>query len=229
MTRTLVLTCFPLLASAAASRDGLEDARDRQDRAALQKIASDRLAQAEGNAGNGRALYQAAVAHLYLAEVALEVRDRNAAKGAAETGIRAAEKAVALQPANAEYHRVLGTLCGQIIPANVLAGFKYGRCAMEEVNKAVELAPKSAEAFMSRGVGNYYLPASFGGGPELALKDLERAAQLGPKSSDVQVWLGLVLRKLNRNTDARKAFQRALELNPNRLWAKQQLEKTPAP
>jgi hypothetical protein len=42
------------------------------------------------------------------------------------------------------------------------------------------------------------------------------------------MWLGLALRKANRNGEARKEFQRALELNPSRVWAKQQLDKTPA-
>jgi len=45
---------------------------------------------------------------------------------------------------------------------------------------------------------------------------------------DAYLWLGLAMRKANRNADARKAFTKSLELNPNRLWAKQQLDKTPA-
>jgi Flp pilus assembly protein TadD len=40
--------------------------------------------------------------------------------------------------------------------------------------------------------------------------------------------LGLSLRKENRDAEARQAFTKSLELNPNRVWAKQQLEKTPA-
>jgi hypothetical protein len=36
-----------------------------------------------------------------------------------------------------------------------------------------------------------------------------------------------VLRKLNRNAEARQAIQKSLELNPQRVWARQQLEKTP--
>jgi hypothetical protein len=36
------------------------------------------------------------------------------------------------------------------------------------------------------------------------------------------------LRKQNQNPEAREAFGKALELNPNRIWVKQQLDKTPA-
>ena len=98
---------------------------------------------------------------------------------AAEAGIAAAQKAVSLKPGNAEYHRLLGTLCGQVVPGNVLLAFKYGKCAQDSVNKAVELDPKSAIAYLSRGVGNYYLPAQFGGGPEQAIKDFEKALARG--------------------------------------------------
>ena len=169
-----------------------------------------------------------AVAQSYLAEVATELKDKNGGKSAAEIGIKAAEKAVSLKPAVAEHHRILGTLCGQVIPANVLAGLKYGRCALDSINKAIELDPKSAVAYVSRGVGNYYLPAAFGGGPDVALKDFEKAIQLDPKLAEAQLWIGLTLRKLNRNADARAALAKSLQLNPDRIWTKQQLEKTPA-
>ena len=115
-----------------------------------------------------------------------------------------------------------------MIPANVLAGLKYGKCAMEEVSRAVELDPKSSAAWMSHAVGNYYLPPSFGGGPDKALADIEKALQLDPKSADAWFWKGLILRKLNRNAEARQAFEKSLALNPERVWARQQLEKTPA-
>jgi hypothetical protein len=41
------------------------------------------------------------------------------------------------------------------------------------------------------------------------------------------LWLALSLRKENRNAEARQAFAKSLELNPNRIWTRQQLEKTP--
>jgi tetratricopeptide (TPR) repeat protein len=110
----------------------------------------------------------------------------------------------------------------------VLAGLKYGRCALDSLNKAIELDPKSAIAYVSRGVGNYYLPAAFGGGPEVALKDLAKAIQLDPKLAEAHLWTGIALRKLNRHSEARAALAKAMQLNPNRVWAKQQLDKTPA-
>ncbi len=206
----------------------LKQARDGQDREALERIASQMQAAAQGRPEDPAAQYRAALAELVRAEVLMEQRDRNGARAAAEAGIRAAEKAVALKPSSGEYHRVLGALCAQVIPANPLLGLRYGKCAIEEVSRALELEPKSADGWLGRGVGNYYLPESFGGGAELALKDIETALQLDPSHADAWLWKGIVLRKLNRNGEARQAIERSLKLNPARVWARQQLEKTPA-
>jgi tetratricopeptide (TPR) repeat protein len=216
---------YALLAAAPSS---WKNARDAQDRTALDKIVTEAGTQAQAKPNDAEAQYAAALARFYQSEVALELKDKAGARSAAEAGIRFAEKAVALAPKSGENHRILGTLCGQVIPANVLLGMKYGKCALDEVNKAIELEPKSSQAYLSRGVGNYYLPAQFGGGPELAVKDFQKAIELDPKNADAYLWLGVALRKLNRNAEANTAIAHSLKLNPNRLWAKQQLEKTPA-
>ncbi len=210
-----------LVALTAWGASDLESARDRQDRAALEKLA----AQAPGD--DAAALHRTALAWSYVAEVAQEQRDKAAVKRAAEAGIRAAERAVALKPDVAEYHRLLATLYGQIIPVNVLANLGYGKKAQDEIAKALERDPKLASAYVTRGVGNYYLPSAFGGGVEVAIRDFQKAIELNPKSDEAWLWLGLAQRKANRNGDARKAFSKSLELNPNRVWTQQQLEKTP--
>ncbi len=221
-----LLLTVPLLAHAT----DLDQARDTQDRGKLEQIANQSRAAAEKQTQNGEAHYRLALAQSYLAEVAIEVGEGKGpeAHPPQETDIKAAEKAVELKPDSAEYHRVLGTLCGQVIPANVLAGLKWGRCAQDEVAKAVQLDPKASINYVSRGVGNYYLPSTLGGGVELAIKDFQKAIELDPKSADAYVWLGIALRKANRNGDARKALEKAVALNPARTWAKQQLAKTPA-
>ena len=206
----------------------MQKARDAQDRGALQRLASQFAAAAGKQPNDVQAQYRLALAESYLAEIAIETGDKNQARAAAETGIKAAERATALQPSVAEYHRVLGTLCGQVIPANVLAGLKYGRCAQDEVNKAVQLDPRAAMNYVSRGVGNYYLPAAMGGGVDAAIKDFQKAIELDPRSAEAHLWLGIALRKANRNADAHKELQKAVDLDPARGWAKQQLAKTPA-
>jgi tetratricopeptide (TPR) repeat protein len=217
-----------LFATSAFNDGELIKARDRQDRPALEKLAGDLRALADKDPKDAAAQYRFALAESYFAEVAIETRDKAAAKNAAQTGIDAAERAVNLKGDSSEYQRLLGTLCGQAISANGLAALKYGKCALNAVNRAIELDPKSSNNYLSRGVGNYYLPPAFGGGIELAIKDFRKAIDLSPKNADAWLWLGVALRKDNQHAEAHKAIAKSLELNPNRLWAKQQLDKTPA-
>ena len=221
-----------LLASALAATllaaAPLQEARDRQDRATLESMVAASAAAAKARPKDAEAQYHLALAHSYLAEVAIEVHDKPRAFAAAESGIEAAERAVDLKPNSAEYNRILGTLCGQAVSSAGLAGLRHGRCALESVDKAVQLDPKSSDVRLSHGVGMYYLPSAFGGGVDQAIRDFRKAIALNPNSADAWLWLGIALRKSNQPAEARKAIEKALELNPNRLWARQQLDKTTA-
>jgi tetratricopeptide (TPR) repeat protein len=208
--------------------DDLEKLRDRQDRAALNQSAAALSAAAEKSPNDANAWYRAAIAQSLLAEVAMELNDKLGSQKAAEEGAKQADKAIALNPTNADYYRVEGTLCGQIIPANPIMGaLTYGRRAKDALDKAVEMNPKSPKAFIAHGVGYYYLPVNFGGGPENAMKDFRQALALDPKSAEAYLWIGIAQRKLKKNTEAREAFTKSLQLDPDRLWTKSMLDKTP--
>jgi tetratricopeptide (TPR) repeat protein len=224
-----VMISIFLMAALAVAPGALESARDRQDRPALEKQIAELGAAAQKAPHDAEAQYRVALASSYLAEISLELRDKSQAARVAESGIEAAERAIAINSRNAEYHRVLGTLCGQVVPANVLSAFSYGKRAREAINKALELDPKSSQAYLARGVGNYYLPDALGGGAALAIPDFRTAADLDPASAEPCLWLGLALRKEHHNAEARQALEKAMRLDPARLWIKQQLEKTPAP
>ena len=223
MMLTLILAGF----LAAAPVTPLESARDRQDVPALEKAVAGYSAEAAKAPGDAGAQYRLAEACSFLAEVAIEQRDKKKARAVAETGIGAAEKAITLKPEVAGYYRVLGTLYGQAI-TDIISGLKYGPRAKDAINKAVEKAPASAAVYVARGVGNYYLPAQVGGGPAVAIPDFRKAIQLDPRNGEAYLWLGIALRQSGQNAEARQALTKSLELNPNRVWAKQQLDKTPA-
>ena len=212
---------------AAAAPSLLEVARDKQDRLVLTDLAAQAGAAAAKAPNDPEIQYRSTLAYSYLAEVALELRDRKAGRQFAEQGIKFAEKTVALKPENAEYHRLLGTLYGQAV-TDIMSGLTYGPKAKDAINKAVEKAPKVSMMYVARGVGNYYVPAQLGGGAKLSIPDFQKAIELDPRNAEAYLWLGLSLRKENRDAEARQAFVKSLELNPNRVWAKQQLEKTPA-
>ncbi len=218
-----------LIAGASIPSKALKQARDGQDLPALQRIIASSEQAAKANEKSADAQYQVALADSYAAEVAMELRDKKKAEAFAEAGVDPARKAVAIDGNNAEYHRVLGGLCSQVIPANPLMGaMKYGQCARDEIQKAIQLNSNLAMAYVSRGVGLTYLPPSFGGGVDLALKDFDKAISIDGNLSEAFLWKGVALRKANRNAEGRQAFQKALQIDPNRLWAKQELDKTPA-
>lgn len=206
----------------------LEKARDRQDVETLNAGIAALKQAAAAKAGDAEAQYRLAVAGSLLAEAALERGDRSLAVKAAEEAIPAARRAVDLRPEASEHHRILGVLCGQVIPGNLLLAAKYARCAASSLEKAIQLAPNRWENYLSRGVGNYYLPEAFGGGVEKAIQDFRKAIELNANSAEAYLWLGIALRRAGRNGEARAALEKALALNPNRVWAKQQLAKTPA-
>lgn len=222
-----LLPVLLLAASLAAATSPLETARDMQDRAALEKMANDSFDAAAKVPNDPEAQYRAALASSYLAEVEIELHDKKPARAAAERGIKSAEKAVQLKP-DAEHYRVLATLYGQAI-TDIMSGLSYGPKAKDAINKAVEKAPNSSSVYVARGVGNYYLPAQLGGGANGAIPDFQKAIQLDPKNAEAYLWLGISLRQLHKEAEAREAFQKSMALNPNRVWVKQQLDKTPAP
>jgi tetratricopeptide (TPR) repeat protein len=216
-----------LAATLLASPTELESARDRQDRPTLEKQIAELTAAAQKAPHSGEAQYQVALAASYLAEVDLELRDKSQAARVAESGIQSADRAIEIDAKNPEYHRVLGTLCGQAVAGNLLLAFSYGKRSRDAINKALDLDPKSAEAYLARGIGNYYLPEGMGGGLSVAVPDLRKAIELNPTSAEAYLWLGLALRKEHHNAEARQAFSKSLELDPHRVWAREQFDKTP--
>lgn len=223
------LSILLLLAASPPWNADMEKARDAQDRARLERIAGQASSLADQQTADADIQYGAALANSTVAEVAEEVRDKARARSAAEAGMRYAERSVAIKGDVAEYHRLLGTLCGQAAGAvGGIGALKFGRCALDEVNRAVSLDPKAPLNYLSRGVGNYYLPTMLGGGVDLAIRDFQKAIDLDARLSEAHLWLGIALRKANRNGEARKAFEKAVALHPSRLWSQQQLEKTPA-
>jgi tetratricopeptide (TPR) repeat protein len=220
----------PVLVSAlfffAATHSPLETARDRQDPTALGKLLDAAAHSAQNAPNDAQAQYQAALAASYLAAVHIELHDRKRARDTAERGIVFGEKAVALKPDLGEFYRVLGTLYGQAI-ADFLSGMRYGPKAKDVIAKAVEKSPKSSNVYVARGVGNLYLPAQLGGGASVAIPDFRKAIEIDPKNAEAWIYLGVGLRNDKKEDEARQAFNKALQLNPDRFWVRQLLAKTP--
>jgi superkiller protein 3 len=211
----------------ASNPSPLDQARDRQDPAALGRLLEAAAASAEKAPSDAQAQYQAALAASYLAAVQVELHASKPVRtAAAERGIVFGERAVSLQPGIGEYYRVLGTLYGQAV-TDIVSGLRYGPKAKEAIARAVEKSPHSSNVYVARGVGNLYLPSQIGGGAEAAIPDFRKAIEIDPQNAEAWVYLGVALRMGKKEDDARKAFNKALELNPNRFWVRQLLVKRP--
>jgi tetratricopeptide (TPR) repeat protein len=227
--RALILCIIFTLPALAAEKDNLDKLLDHQDRAGLEQAAGTLHTAAAAKPAEGNGWYRAALAYSYAAEVAMEQRDKNGSEKFARTGAKDAEQAVSLTPNNAEYHRLLGTLYGQVIPANPLIGaLSFGKKAKDELEHAIALDPKSPRVWIAHGVGFFYLPVNMGGGAENAIKDYRKALGLDPKSWEAWLWTGVALKKDHQEKEAREAFQKSLDLNPDHVWTRQQLASVPA-
>ncbi len=221
------LLFFTASVGLAGTDPALIKARDAQDRPALDKLVGDAKSAADKSPKDADAQYRYALAASMQAEVALELKDKAGAARASSAGIPAAQAAIALKPDHADYYSVLGTLYGQGIPGNIFSAIGSGKRAQDAIAKAKQLDPRSAQAWIAEGVGFYYEPATFGGGPDPAIRSLKRALELDKNSAGAWLWLGLAHRRKQENTEARDCFTKSLAIDPNRVWAKEQLAKTP--
>jgi len=83
-------------------------------------IAESKAAAADAKAADAQ--YRLALANLTRRKSPWSYRDKEKSEAYAEAGAEPAQKALANNAGNAEYHRLMGQLCGQVIPANPLMG-----------------------------------------------------------------------------------------------------------
>ena len=127
---------------------------------------------------------------------------------------------------------VLAQLIG--LSGNPLAGMTMGPKSAGLVDRAMELEPKNPRVWLIRGMSAMFTPKMFGGGTDKATRDLRKAIELfqaehpvAPAPSwghpDAYIWLGQALQKDAKAEEARTAYQKALELQPENRWVQQVL------
>ena len=93
----------------------------------------------------------------------------------------------------------------------------------EAYDKAIELYPNHSGAYNHLGIALAKQMKL-----DEAIACYRKALELDPKNAEAYLWLGISLRQSNKDAEARAAFTKSLALAPNRVWTKQQLDKTPA-
>ena len=154
----------------------------------------------------------------WLCEAAEAKKDETLIKQAAKDGVAAAEKAAALNPKSSDAHWLVGYLLGRLIPHVFGGGMRYGKRAADEMDKAIELDPKNANACVSRAISYFYTPEAFGGSRDKAFEMLRKAVELDSQADTPHVWLALFFMEAHQNRQALDEILRARQINSNRAF-----------
>jgi tetratricopeptide (TPR) repeat protein len=133
-----------------------------------------------------------------------------------------------------ESHALLSTVLGEMIGADQSLDQTLGPLSGQEMQTAVAAGPLNPRVWLLRGIGTFYTPPQYGGGIANAESQLRRAVALfatdfpvAPAPSwgqaEAYAWLGQVLQKENKPTEAAAAYDRALALQPGYTWVKTEL------
>jgi cytochrome c-type biogenesis protein CcmH/NrfG len=214
------------VAVASAQPTGKEDAetvtarraRDRASVEELQKIVAKARREA-GEKKSAAAYVRQARFDVWLCE-AIESHEENSPlfKQTAEDGVSAAEQAVRLDPRSSEAHQLLGDLLSQLIPHVFGGGMRYGKRSTDELDKAIELDPRNADAYVSRAISYYYSPPSFGGDKQKAFEFLRRAVEIDPRADTPHVWLAMLDFDTGKQDEALSEIKLARAANPGRSF-----------
>jgi tetratricopeptide (TPR) repeat protein len=225
----LIIVCQALLSgqSAAIKQSSNESseviaARKARDHASvedLQRIVA-KAQQVAAEKNSFESYLRLALFEVWLCEAAEACLNNKLFKQAAEAGVAAAEKAVALNPKSSDAHQLLGDLLSQLIPHVYGGGMRYGQRAMDEMDQAIELDPKNINAYVSRAISYYYTPDSFGGSKSKAFEMLKKAVEIDSLADSPHIWLAIFHLDTGRRDEALSEINLALRANPERVFTK---------
>ncbi len=196
-------------------------ARDHADVEAL-RVATERARGEASQKNSFDAYLRLALLEDWMCEAAHAHQDNKPAKRAAQEGIAAAREAVKLNPNSSDAHWLLSELLGELIPHVFGGGPRYGPESTREAEKAIELNPRNAEAYLTRAHNYFFTPSMFGGSKPKAVEMLKKAIEIDPASDaagTAHIFLAQAYLDLGQRDDARREIQEALRLNPERRLA----------
>jgi tetratricopeptide (TPR) repeat protein len=217
-----LLSFWPAIAQKPAPENpdvvAARKARDRASVKDLQQLVES--VQRQATATNKFEAYaRLALFEMWLCEAIETHHDDTLFKKAAEDGVAAAEKAVALDPKSSDAHWLLGDLLNQLIPHVFGGGMRYGQRATNELDRAIELDPKNANAYVSRAISFYYTPESFGGSRTRAFELLKKAVNSDPAADSPHIWLALFQLDAGNKQEALREIKLALQANSERSFS----------
>jgi tetratricopeptide (TPR) repeat protein len=178
------------------------------------------------------------LAHYYLGYigyqmgVVVERMDKERAVAYLDTAVEHLEAAIQKDERLAEAYALLSSCYGIKISFSPLKGIILGPKSGSLMGKAKSLAPENPRVALLDAIGTYNTPAIFGGGKDKGFAGFKKAAELFDRWKDadslqpswgreeVYAWVGIAHLDRNEPIMARRAFEKALEINPDYGWVK---------
>jgi tetratricopeptide (TPR) repeat protein len=173
----------------------------------------------------------------YQMAVVVHLMDKESAPAYLDSSVEHLEKAIEKDDNLAEAHALLSSCYGMQISFSPMSGIWRGPKSGSEMAKAKSLSPENPRVALLGAIGTYNTPAMFGGGKEKGFEALKESAELFSRwkcidslqpdwgNEQVYAWIGLAHLDRNETILARKAFEKALEINPEYGWVKYVLIK----
>ncbi len=236
--RAVVLGLFVALPALAQDADSLIVQGKRMMAAGLNAADLDQVREArtlfERAANND---LRAAWAHYYVAQVdynlanLLAQHDKGEAADHLDSAIEHLKAAIEREE-SAEAYALLASVYGRKIGLKPLMGMFLGPKAGKALNQAKTLAPDNPRVVLTEAVSDFNTPKMFGGSKARAMEGFERAIGLFEQEEiadpllprwgheEAYAWLGIAYRNQGNPAAARRAFEQALEVNPDFGWVK---------
>ncbi len=178
--------------------------------------------------------YYMALADYRIVDFLLAAGEQN--KDASSEHLKAAvehlQEATRLDPQAAEAYSLLASAYGRQIGLSPIKGMVLGGRADKALRKAMQLAPNNPRVVLSSAISDFNTPKMFGGSKEEGLQGFQRAAELFAQEeptdpihpvwghSRTYAWLGIAYQDQGDLEQARAAFEKALEIDPDFGWVK---------
>lgn len=152
-----------------------------------------------------------------------------------EDAISHLEEAMKLDASFAEAAALLSSCYGQKIGYEPRLAMALGPKSAQMMAAAKNLQPGNPRVVLLEAISTYFTPANFGGSKEKALAGFRKAAELfaswQPADSlqpdwgreEVYAWIGLAHLDRDEPILAKRAFEKALAINPEYAWVKENL------
>lgn len=176
-------------------------------------------ARLKANGKDFESAWKLARAHYWLGTNGLPREKRRAAL---EQGVEAGRTAAAIEPNRPEGHFWMAANMGALAESfGLRQGLRYRGAIRDGLERVLAIDPAFLDGSADRALGRWYfmVPRLFGGDKRKSAEHLRKALSYNPQSVITQLFLAETLIDLDREDEARKALQAAIDAPLDPSWA----------